>query len=157
MIKCTAEDHYTALLVSFEDGKTLLIQPDFAQQAFIKDSFIPIIPINISNLVAMPYIPNENFYDILAGRIGLYSVVEKKTMIEKAIDVVKEMHSREVVWGELITPNMIRELNGKIIICDTETAYYRGSLIEQKSSYNLKNNFIRSFIVDEDRGKSCSA
>ena len=37
MIKCTVEDHYTALLVSFEDGKTLLIQPDLDQYAFIQD------------------------------------------------------------------------------------------------------------------------
>ena len=37
MIKCTAKYHYCAILVTFDDGKTLLIQPDYDQEAFLSD------------------------------------------------------------------------------------------------------------------------
>ena len=37
MIKCTVKNHYTALLVTFEDKKTLLIQPDYEQLSFAID------------------------------------------------------------------------------------------------------------------------
>lgn len=104
------------------------------KEAFVKNSFIPIIPVNIKNVVAMPYIENGNFFDILTGKIGNYSFVEKERMIKMAVEIINEMHSRNVVWGELIVHNIIRSQDGKIIICDTETVYYRGSLTEQKVS-----------------------
>lgn len=34
MIPCTVKEHYTALLVEFEDGKSLLIQSDYEQADF---------------------------------------------------------------------------------------------------------------------------
>ena len=34
MVKCTVEYHYSAVLVTFEDGKTLLIQADYDQEEF---------------------------------------------------------------------------------------------------------------------------
>jgi len=37
MIKCTVEYHYSALLVKFEDGKSLLIQVDYDQHQFVQD------------------------------------------------------------------------------------------------------------------------
>lgn len=37
MIKCTVKDHYTALLVEFEEGKSLLIQDDMEQSDFVTD------------------------------------------------------------------------------------------------------------------------
>lgn len=37
MIKCTAEHHYSAILVKFDDGKSLLIQGDIDQEAFLND------------------------------------------------------------------------------------------------------------------------
>lgn len=110
------------------------VTPKKWREAFIKNSFIPIIPVDVSNAVAMPYIENENLYDILAGRIGEYSFQEKEAMIREAVRIINDMHARNVVWGELIVPNMIRSQEGEIIICDTETVYYRGSLTEQKSS-----------------------
>jgi hypothetical protein len=37
MVNCTAEHHFSAILVRFEDGKTLLIQGDTDQEAFLND------------------------------------------------------------------------------------------------------------------------
>ena len=37
MIKCEVEYHYSALLVKFEDGKSLLIQADYDQYQFVQD------------------------------------------------------------------------------------------------------------------------
>jgi len=104
------------------------------RQSFIKNSFIPIIPIDVKNLVALPYIENENFLDILAGRIGTYGFEKKVQMINEATRVINDMHARGITWGELVVANMIRSLDGKIIICDTETEYYRGTLSQQKAS-----------------------
>lgn len=36
MVKCSVELHYSAYLVSFDDGKTLLIQGDSDQQSFLE-------------------------------------------------------------------------------------------------------------------------
>ncbi len=104
------------------------------RDVFIKNSFIPIIPIDIPNIVAMPYIENENLSDILTGKIGKYKFSEKLLLINQAAQVINEMHAQNIVWGELITPNIIRSREGKTILCDTETIYYRGTIIEQKVS-----------------------
>lgn len=111
-----------------------VVSPKKWRETFVRNSFIPIIPIDIPSVVAMPYIENENLFDILVGRIGNYSFSEKETMILEAVRVITEMHSRNVVWGELIVNNIIRSQGGEIIICDTETVYYRGLLMEQKAS-----------------------
>ena len=111
-----------------------IVSPKRWKQAFIRDSFIPIIPITLSNIVAMPYIENENLFDILAGRIGNYDFSEKEKMIMQAVEIINRMHVKDVAWGELIVQNMIRSEEGEIIICDTETVYYHGSLMEQKAS-----------------------
>jgi len=113
-----------------------VVSPKKWKEAFEKNSFIPIIPVDVKNVVAMPYIENENLFDILAGRVGDYSFSEKETMILEAVRVITEMHSRNVVWGELIVNNMIRAQgkNGEIMLCDTETVYYRGLFMEQKAS-----------------------
>lgn len=110
------------------------VNPRKWKEAFIKNSFIPIIQTSISNVVAMSYIENENLSDILTAKVGRYNFLEKETMIREAALLINEMHDKEIVWGELNAPNMIRSKEGKIIICDTETVYYRGSLIEQKVS-----------------------
>ena len=34
MIPCTVKEHHTAILIEFEDGKTLLIQNDYEQSDF---------------------------------------------------------------------------------------------------------------------------
>lgn len=111
-----------------------IVSPKRWKEAFIRNSFIPIIPVDVSNVVAMPYIENENLFDVLAGRVGNYDFSEKKAMIMQAVEIIKKMHAEGIVWGELIVQNMIRSENGKIILCDTETVYYQGSLIEQKAS-----------------------
>lgn len=111
-----------------------IVSPKKWKKAFVKDSFIPVIPIEVSNVVAMPYIENENLFDILAGRIGDYCFLDKEAMIMQAVEIINKMHTEDIVWGELVTQNMIRSEDGKIIICDTETVYYRGSLVEQKAS-----------------------
>lgn len=103
-------------------------------EAFIRNSFIPVIPTNIPSIVAMPYIENENLFDILAGQVGNYTFSEKESMLKKAVKIINEMHAKDTVWGELIVQNMIRSQKKEIIICDTETFYYRGSLIERKAS-----------------------
>lgn len=110
------------------------VTPKKWKEAFVKNSFIPIIPVDIKNVVAMPYIENENLFDVLTGRIGSYSFAEKEAMIRETVRIINEMHGRGVVWGELIVHNMIRSQNEEVIICDTETAYYRGTLTEQKAS-----------------------
>jgi len=55
-------------------------------------------------------------------------------MLDEAVRIINEMHAKGIVWGELIVKNMIRATDGKVIICDTETVYYRGSLVERKAS-----------------------
>ncbi|MDD5043808.1 MAG: hypothetical protein PHD51_04095 [Patescibacteria group bacterium] len=110
------------------------LTPKKWQQAFIKNSFIPIINIQMPNVIAMPYVDNENLFDVLSDRIPKYHFEEKRGMIKKACLVINEMHGRNIMWGELIAPNMIYTSHGEIIICDTETQYYRGNIIEQKSS-----------------------
>lgn len=110
------------------------VNPKRWKEAFVRNSFIPIIPVNVPHVVAMPYIENENLFDILVGRVGNYSFPEKEEMIGQAIEIINKMHAKGIVWGELITPNMIRAENGEIILCDTETVYYHGSLTEQKAS-----------------------
>lgn len=55
-------------------------------------------------------------------------------MLNEAVRIINEMHAKGIVWGELIVKNMIRATDGEIIICDTETVYYRGSLVERKAS-----------------------
>lgn len=104
------------------------------KEAFIGNSFIPIIPVDISSLVAMPYVENENLFDVLTGRIGNYTLFEKKSMIRQATEIINKMHDQGIVWGELIVQNMIRSKEGKVILCDTETKYYRGLLVDQKAS-----------------------
>ena len=37
MVKCKVSYHYSALLIEFEDGKSLLLQPDTDQSAFAVD------------------------------------------------------------------------------------------------------------------------
>lgn len=111
-----------------------VISPRKWREAFIKNSFIPIIPVDFPDVVVMPYIENENLFDILTGRIGGYTFLEKEVMIRQAVRIINEMHAKGVVWGELIVGNIIRTKNGEIILCDTETAYYRGTLTEQKAS-----------------------
>lgn len=110
------------------------LTPKKWSEAFTKNSFIPIIPVNIPNAVAMPYIENENLFDILAGRVGNYTFLEKESMIKEAVKIINKMHAKDTVWGELIVHNIIRSQEGEIIICDTETVYYRGSLTERKAS-----------------------
>jgi tRNA A-37 threonylcarbamoyl transferase component Bud32 len=111
-----------------------VLTPKKWSEAFTKNSFIPIIPVDISSVVAMPYIENENLFDILSGRVGNYTFPEKESIIKEAVRIINEMHAKDTVWGELIVQNIIRSQEGEIIICDTETVYYRGSLIEQKAS-----------------------
>ena len=44
MIKCKVENHHSAILVTFEDGSNLLIQPDFEQFGFGQDcGLIPLM------------------------------------------------------------------------------------------------------------------
>lgn len=102
------------------------------KEIFIRKSFISIIPLDVRNVVAMPYIENQNLFHILIGRIGNYSFAEKEGMVKEVVRIINDMHRRGIVWGELITQNMVRSQEGRIILCDTETVYYRGSLIEQK-------------------------
>ena len=110
------------------------LSPRKWQEAFIRGSFIPIIPVDIQDVVAMPYIENRNLFDILTGRIGNYTFPEKEVMIREAVRIINEIHARDIVWGELIAQNMIRTEKGEIILCDPETGYYRGTLVEQKAS-----------------------
>lgn len=133
LAKCATEK-YCVKTLSFRRWK----------ESFSKNSFIPIIPIDIPNVVAMPYVENENLFDILTGKVGKYSFSEKEEMIKKAVGVINDMHAKDVVWGELIVHNMIRSQSGEIILCDTETVYYRGSLVEQKASDWL--DFICSVV-----------
>ena len=111
-----------------------VVNPKKWKEAFIKNSFIPIIPVDIGNVVAMPYISNGNLLDILTGKIGSYSFAKKQEMLIKAVMVINGMHAKDIVWGELTVYNIIRAQGGEIIICDTETVYYRGSLTERKAS-----------------------
>lgn len=141
------------------------VTPKKWKEAFVKNSFIPIIPVDIKNVVAMPYIENENLFDVLTGRIGNYSFIEKEAMVRKAVRIINDMHAKDIVWGELIVHNMIRSNGGEVILCDTETVYYRGSLTEQKASdwldficstcgsmaglHSEKINHLISLIVDQ--------
>jgi len=106
------------------------------QQVFTRNSFIPTIPIGVKNLIAMPYIENENFFDLLAGRIGKHSFDEKFQLINNAVRTINEMHAKGITWAELLVHNMIYSLSDKkIILCDTETRYYRSiTLVYQKAS-----------------------
>ncbi len=111
-----------------------IINPKKWKDAFVRNSFIPVIPINVPAVVAMPYIENENLFDIFTNKVGSYSFLEKLEMIRKAVDIINKMHAKNIVWGELIIPNMIRTLDRDIILCDTETVYYRGGLLAKKAS-----------------------
>jgi tRNA A-37 threonylcarbamoyl transferase component Bud32 len=111
-----------------------VISPRKWKEAFGRNSFIPIIPVNIPNMVVMPYVNNKNLFDIMAGKVGKYSFPEKEAMIGVATNVINEMHAKDIVWGEPIVQNIIRSQDGEIILCDTETVYYRGTIIEQKVS-----------------------
>jgi tRNA A-37 threonylcarbamoyl transferase component Bud32 len=113
-----------------------IVSPKKWKEAFIKNSFIPIIPVDdIPHMVVMPYVENENLFDILTGKVGKYSFPEKEAMIGVATNVINEMHAKDIVWGELVVQNMIRSSEeGKIILCDTETVYYRGTIMDQKVS-----------------------
>lgn len=121
-----------------------IVSPKKWKEAFVANSFITVIPVDVQYVVAMPYIENENLSDILTGKVGKYSFSEKEAMILKAVRIINEMHSRGVVWGELVVANLVWVQDGEIIICDTETIYYRGSLIEQKASDWL--DFICSVV-----------
>jgi len=110
-----------------------VVSPSKWKEAFIRNSFIPIIPIDVPSVVAMPYVENQNLFDVLAGRIGDYSFSEKVLLIKKAVRLINEMHAK-IVWGELIVQNMIVTEDNDIILCDTETEYYRGTIIERKAS-----------------------
>lgn len=105
------------------------------KDAFVSDSFIPVIPIPFDDVVALPYIDNVNFADILMGRVGGYDFFAKMAMLRTAAEQIAAMHAKGIVWGELIVQNMLRsEPDGEIVICDTETKYYRGTLAQQKAS-----------------------
>ncbi len=56
MVKCEAEHHYSAILVTFDDGVTLLIQPDYDQEAFLADC-------NVKDVDDVEYCPDE-YYEL---------------------------------------------------------------------------------------------
>ena len=62
MVKCEAKHHYSAILVTFADRKTLLIQPDYDQEAFLADC-------GVDNVDDVEYCPEEYW------EMGEYSYV----------------------------------------------------------------------------------
>lgn len=113
---------------------TKTISPSKWKKAFTERSLIPVMQQDDPSVVVLPYIDGENFRDILAGFAGRYTLAKKEDLIRASVAFINNLHATNIVWGELIVANMMRSKKGEIILCDTETTYYRGTIVEQKAS-----------------------
>jgi len=111
-------------------------------------SNIPVIKNSEKNMVTMPYIENVNLGDLFrwsedikppeslewARDLDLHGKME---IVEKIVDKIKEMHNENKEWGEIISPNMIIDKNGKVIICDPENLYYKNTTSPERKALDL--------------------
>lgn len=95
------------------------------QGTFEPKSRIEVYPINVSGVVAMPYVPNYNLHDVLHHGIGNLTEDQIMEALFALCDQINEMHTSGKSWGELIVHNAIlKKPSLEPIICDTEVAYW---------------------------------
>jgi len=91
---------------------------------FTNKSRIPTIAIMVPGVVAMPYEPNWNLWDILKNRVADIPAEELLAIFSDVVDQVNELHRNGQSWGELIVNNIILSTETlKPVICDTEVTY----------------------------------
>ncbi|MEK7584292.1 MAG: hypothetical protein AAB490_03535 [Patescibacteria group bacterium] len=81
----------------------------------------PFVPV-----VAMPYIPNFNLWDVLQNDAGTIGWPAKMKALQDCCTQINEMHDVGTTWGQLIVHNIIlHEQSLEPSVCDTEVQYWR--------------------------------
>ncbi|OGY92926.1 MAG: hypothetical protein A3B31_03560 [Candidatus Komeilibacteria bacterium RIFCSPLOWO2_01_FULL_53_11] len=81
----------------------------------------PFVPV-----VAMPYIPNFNLWDVLQNDAGRLGWPQKMKALQNCCVQINEMHDAGTTWGQLIVHNIIlHEQTLEPSICDTEVTYWK--------------------------------
>ena len=95
------------------------------QRTFEPKSRIEVYPIDVPGVVAMPYVPNYNLYDVLHHGIGNLTQEQIMKALFALCDQINVMHKSDKGWGELITQNIIlKKTSLEPVICDTEVTYW---------------------------------
>ena len=114
------------------------------QEIFESKSLIPLIPVKVTGVVALPYIPNLNFRDVLLYNAGNLTVLQILKVAGELADLVNSLHDRGCAWGELVAHNIIvAQDTYKPTLCDTEVRYYSGVPLERQEA-NDWTDFILS-------------
>lgn len=94
------------------------------QKRFEEKSLIPIIPLGIKGVVALPYLENYNLHDVLFNRVLPLSFLETQVVLLSVASRLNYLHETGVSWGEPIVHNMIIDpVSLEPTICDTEVKY----------------------------------
>jgi len=104
------------------------------KKVFEERSNIPVINNDDSRVALMPYLPNINLRDLMAGNKDIddfgeckwaenIKLEDKKEIVNKIIDEVGNLHNQGKTWGETILHNMIITNEQKVVVCDPETVY----------------------------------
>lgn len=106
------------------------------QKIVAENSLIPIIPIDVSGIVAFPYIPNWNLRDILHHRIVDLSSGEVYDILNRVCQKLNHYHEQGKAWGETDVQNIIVTDDGtnESILCDSEVRYYPWVPLERRKA-----------------------
>jgi tRNA A-37 threonylcarbamoyl transferase component Bud32 len=132
---------------------------------FEEKSNLPTIPLDDPEMVALPFVPNVNLDDLFCRQQEIknfgecdfakdYSEQDKLAVLEKIAGKVKELHGKDVAWGELILANIIIDKNQDVHICDPEVAYDEGVPLEDQKAYDLLDLITSACTSMEDGNKT---
>jgi hypothetical protein len=96
------------------------------QQIVREKSFIPVIPVDVPGVIALPYIPNWNLFDILHHGVVELTADEIRGLLDRVCRKLNEYHGQGKAWGETGVRNIIVKDDGSLepILCDGEVQYY---------------------------------
>lgn len=133
---------------------------------FEEKSNLPTIPLDDPEMVALPFVPNVNLDDLFCRQQEIenfgecddfaknYTEGDKLGVLEKIAGKVKELHGKDVAWGELILANIIIDKNQDVHICDPEVAYDEGVPLEEQKAYDLLDLITSACTSMEDGNKT---
>lgn len=96
------------------------------QRTVKEKSFIPLIPIDVPGVMALPYIPSWNLLGILRHGVVTLSTDELRDLLDRVCRKLNEYHGQGKAWGETDVQNIIVRDDGsrEPIMCDGEVQYY---------------------------------
>lgn len=133
---------------------------------FEEKSNLPTIPLDDPEMVALPFVPNVNLDDLFCRQQEIedfgecndfakdYTEEDKLAVLEKIAGKIKELHGKDVAWGELILANIIIDKKQDVHICDPEVAYDEGVPMEEQKAYDLLDLITSACTSMEDGHKT---